>query len=79
MSVSYYAPGTSKGNNRWCPWLRVQAFKQPKPKTRAASRGVASALLGAGPAGPKRLLLMWLFRIGTRISDTLRFAEMISI
>lgn len=59
--------------NGWCAWLRVDLFKQPKPKTRAVTMEVASALLEAAPPDPKRLLLR-LFRQGTRISDTLKIA-----
>lgn len=53
------------------PWLRVRLFKEPKPKTRAVSIDTASALVQAAPAGPKRMFLVWSFRMGTRISDTL--------
>jgi integrase len=60
--------------NGWCAWLRVDPFKQPKPKTRAATMEVASALLEAAPPGPKRLPLLWLFRQGTQLSDTLKIA-----
>lgn len=66
-SILHYA-----AKNGWCAWLRVDLFKQPKPKTRAVSFEVASALIEAAPEGPKRRLLLWLFRQGTRISDTLR-------
>lgn len=76
----------------WCPWLRIELFKEKKPATRAVSHDVARALIAAIPDLPefkqrhrpeyleraaarqrkKRLLLLWLFRQGTRISDTLR-------
>lgn len=36
-------------------WLRVDLFKQPKPKTRAMTMEVASVLVEAAPPGPKRL------------------------
>lgn len=57
--------------NGWCPWLRVRLLKTPKPRTRAADRSAAIALLDA-TEGKKRLLLLWLFTMGDRISDTLR-------
>lgn len=55
-----------------CPYLRVKAFKESRPKTRAVERQLADALITAAPEGPKRLLVTWLFYQGTRISDTLR-------
>lgn len=66
-AVLHYA-----ANNGWCPWMRVALFKEPKPKTRAVSHTTAATLLAAAPAGPKRLFLLWSFRMGTRVSDTLR-------
>ncbi len=52
-------------------WLRVKLFKEPKPKTRAATRDARKLLL-ANTAGKQRLMILWLFGQGTRISDTLR-------
>lgn len=57
--------------NGYCDWLRVKLFKEPAPATRAVSMDVAAALIAAAPAGPRQLLLLWLFRQGTRISQTL--------
>lgn len=51
-------------------WIKLKLFKEPKPKTRAASRDVRKVLL-ANTAGKKRLLLLWLFTMGTRITETL--------
>jgi integrase len=56
----------------YCGWLRVKLFKEPRAVTRAVSHDIAAALVAAAPEGAKRLLLVWLFRQGTRISDTLR-------
>ena len=58
--------------NGLCAWLRVELFREPRPKTRAVSLDTAAALVAAAPEGPHRLILVWLFRQGTRISDTLR-------
>jgi integrase len=58
--------------NGMCAWLRVKLFKEARPKTRAVSRDIAGELVAAAPEGRHRLLLVWLFRMGTRITDTLR-------
>lgn len=58
-------------NNGLCPWLRVPLFKEPRPKTRAVAQDTARVLI-AGLEGKKRLLLLWLFRQGPRISDALK-------
>jgi integrase len=65
-TVIHYA-----AENGYCEWLRVRLFKEPAPATRAVSMDVAGALIAAAPEGPKRLFLLWLFREGTRISQTL--------
>jgi integrase len=54
-----------------CGWERVRKLKETRPQTRAVSRDGAAELVAAAPDGPRRLLLVWLFRHGTRISDTL--------
>ena len=55
-----------------CDWLRVRAFKEPRPKTRALDPDAAAALIAAARTPAQRRLLVWLFLQGTRISDTLR-------
>lgn len=65
-AVLHYAAG-----NGWCDWLRVKLFREPRPKTRAVSIEAAAALI-ANADGDLRLLLVWLFRQGDRISDALR-------
>ena len=65
-SVLHYA-----AKNKWRDWLRIARFKEPKPKTRAASRDVRKILL-ANTTGKRRLLILWLFGQGTRITDTVR-------
>jgi hypothetical protein len=57
---------------RFCGWERIKKFKEPRPKTRAVAFDAAAALVNAAPPGPRRLLLLWLFRHGTRITDTLQ-------
>lgn len=59
---------------KFCGWERIKKFREKKAKTRAVSVDVAAALVAAAPDGPKRLLLVWLFRQGTRISDTLQLS-----
>lgn len=58
--------------NGFCKWLRVALFREARPKTRAVSIDTAARLVEAAPDGPRRLFLLWSFRQGTRISDTLR-------
>ena len=67
ITILHYA-----ANAGLCPYLRVKTFKEPRPKTRAVERDLATALIEAAEPGPKRLLVTWLFCQGTRISDTLR-------
>lgn len=58
--------------NGYCAWLRIELFKERRPATRAVSVDVARALIAAAPEGPRRLFLLWVFRQGMRISDTLK-------
>ena len=58
--------------NRLCSWLRIKPFKEPKPTHKAVDQDAVAALIEAAPAGPKRLLVLWLFCQGTRISTTLK-------
>jgi integrase len=55
-----------------CGWERIKKFKEKRPQTRAVSVDVAATLVATAPVGPRRLLLVWLFRHGTRITDTLQ-------
>lgn len=66
-AVLHYA-----ARNGWCDWLRVELFREPRPKTRAVSVETATALVAAADDDDLRLLLVWLFRQGDRISDALR-------
>jgi integrase len=68
-------------DQKWCPWLRVKMFKVPKPKTRSVAPEAAMLLLANVPASRRRgyatawhrrLLLLWLFKQGDRISDALK-------
>ena len=65
-AVLHYA-----AENKWCPWLRVKRPKMKEPETRAAREGV-DALLCANTEGKERLLIAWLFKHGTRVSNALR-------
>src|SRR5271167_1687076 len=44
-------------------WLRIEKFREARPQTRAVSRDVAGGLIAAAPEGPRRLVLVWLFRM----------------
>jgi len=71
-AVLHYA-----AENKWCDWLRIRAFREPEPKTRFLSRADELKLHatlrneGTSQRVNKRLLLLWLFRQGDRISDVL--------
>lgn len=65
-AVLHYA-----AQNDYCEWRRIRLFKEPRPRTRAVSMEVASTLIDAAPEGKRRLLLLWLFHHGTRITQTL--------
>jgi integrase len=76
-AVLHYA-----AENGYCEWLRIKLFKEPEPETRAVSVDIARTVItsandGARPsrAGShveiRQLLLLWMFRQGTRITQTL--------
>jgi len=52
--------------------FKVKLFREPRPKTRALSFEAAAALVAAAQTPMRRLFLLWLFRQGTRLGDTLR-------
>lgn len=64
-AVLHYA-----ARNKWCAYQRFDRPKMKEPETRAASDHAAKALLGATD-GKRRLLLLWLFMHGSRISGAL--------
>lgn len=67
-SVIHYAADEAK----ICPYIKLKKFKEPPPETRAVDRDTVAMIIAAAPAGPKRLLMLWLFRQGNRISEPLR-------
>lgn len=71
-AVLHYA---ADPNVKLCDYVKVQKFKEPRPRTRTIELDTAQLLIDAAPEGPKRLLLLWLFRQGTRISNTLQGAR----
>lgn len=59
-----------------CQWLRIHKFKEPKPQTRAVSKNVAIAIIiESGKqkknADLKKLICLWMFKHGNRISEIL--------
>lgn len=56
--------------NQWRDWLRVKRPKLKQPETRAVADDVAETLLNA-TTGKQHLLLMWLFKHGSRIGGAL--------
>jgi integrase len=57
--------------NRWCDHWRVKLFREPAPGVRAVGHAAEAALFAAARPGEETLLLLWLFRTGMRIEDTL--------
>lgn len=58
-------------SNGWCPYRRFARFKEPKPVTRAVAPETMRALI-VSAEGEIELLLIVLFGLGLRITDTLR-------
>jgi hypothetical protein len=52
-------------------WLRIKQFKEARPVTRAVSTDIASLLIANADDPDLRLLLIWLFHQGNRISEAL--------
>jgi integrase len=65
-AVMHYA-----ARNHWCAWQRFDRPKMKDPETRAATDPAASALIKA-TTGKQKLLILWLFMHGTRISGALQ-------
>jgi len=65
-SVLHYA-----AENNLCPYIKVKKFKEKTPEPRSVSKDVAKALI-AGADGEMKVLLVWLFHQGWRVSDVLR-------
>ena len=56
--------------NNLCAYRRIQKLREKRPEPRAIDPALAEVAIRAA-RGPMRLLLTWLFRQGTRITDTL--------
>jgi integrase len=56
---------------KYCDWLRVKLFKESEAETRAIAMEIAEQVIAAAPEGRRRLILLWFFRQGTRITQTL--------
>lgn len=65
-AVLHYA-----SRSQWCAWVHFDRPEMPEPETRAAAPTVAAKLLDA-TTGKKRLLILWLFKHGTRITGALQ-------
>ncbi len=52
--------------------IRVRAFKERAPVVRVATQPGVLALIAAAKTEPQRLLLHWLWDLGSRLGDTLR-------
>lgn len=70
-----FAPATAvlhyAAENDLCSYVRVKKLKERRPEPRALRKGDASRLIAVAD-GKLRLLLVFLFAQGWRISDTLR-------
>jgi integrase len=64
-AVLHYA-----AENEWCGYRRFAKYREPKAETRALKEQDAAKLLKATEGKP-RLLLLWLFFQGNRISEAL--------
>jgi integrase len=67
-TVLHYAADNSNGT---FAWLRIKQFKEARPQTRAVSTDAASALIANAEDPDLKLLLIWLFHQGNRISEAL--------
>lgn len=66
-AVLHYA-----AENKWCGYIKVRLFKEKRPMTKAISPKDAQILLKCFEGDKwKKLLLLWLFKHGDRISDVL--------
>ncbi|MBI1243799.1 MAG: tyrosine-type recombinase/integrase [Alphaproteobacteria bacterium] len=65
-AVLHYA-----ASNKWCEYQRFRRFKEPRPVTRAVSLETMGALVEA-TEGKMQLLMIVLFGLGQRITDTLQ-------
>lgn len=57
-------------DNKWCDYIKIKHPRLKDPETRAAKDDAMEKLLNA-TTGIRYLLLLWLFRHGTRITGTL--------
>jgi integrase len=65
-AVLHYA-----ADNGAIDWVRVKQFKEARPVTRAVSTDIASLLIANAVDPDLKLLLIWLFHQGNRISEAL--------
>jgi integrase len=65
-SVLHYA-----ADNGACDWLRIKQFKERRPETKAVAPDVANLLIANADDPDLKLLLIWLFHQGSRISEAL--------
>jgi len=65
-AIMHYA-----AENDFCPYIKVKKLKEEKPKPRAMRKEDAARLIAAAD-GKLKLLLVFLFAHGWRISDALR-------
>jgi integrase len=65
-TVLHYA-----ADNGTIEWVRVKQFKEARPATRAVSTDIASVLIANADDPDLKLLLIWLFHQGNRISEAL--------
>lgn len=56
----------------WCAPRRIKNLPEQKPAIRSIGLDDSNSLIDAAEPGEQRLVLLWLFRTGMRVSDTLR-------
>lgn len=54
--------------------IRIRAFKERAPSVRVADKAQVALLIANAKTEPQRLLLHWLWEIGSRLGDTLRLS-----
>lgn len=55
----------------WCEWRKIPQFARPRPETRSVADEVAETLINSAPGPIERLFLLWIFRQGNRVTETL--------
>jgi|SRR6185312_2008788 len=58
--------------NKWCSRAEFERFEEDEPVTRAVSMETAARIVSTPMKRDQFVLVLWLFRLGTRITDSLK-------